>query len=309
MLLTTVASGVHAGKPHWHSNTSTIEADGIVVQIHENTPTYRFWVPGENKTAVYVVKFSRIVEFSDNDNDGRYNDAGDEILAQATLDSSDIWSVEVEEIQSSGVYEVRITISGLVGVTKMGQPEWMGDTANVTFVNHIYSDDYEVDGYPVKGGRELKIDIIISGWPWCSERSKLAIEIVLAGMFRGHNGVPKCSRDKMEYKNRQIHRIKMEGEDTKYSAEFRYQESARVKDTTDWECRVNATDNFRKDSARLWLSYPHFNDTLIHDPSILVSGVEEGGGLLEFLAKNAIYIGIIVAAIIILVIVIKRRHK
>mgnify|MGYP000277022817 CR=1 FL=1 len=293
-------------KPHWKADTYMIYTDEMVVQFHDRTPTYRIWIPDKNETAVYIVKFNRIIEFIDSNNDGRYNGSVDSILAQAPLTAHDVWEVTADEFNTSdGAYELRITFNGSVRVYKMGASQPIG-TGKVAFVNHIYDRDVETNGYTIEGGREVKIDIVFSYWPWSSEDSKLALEIVFAGMFRGHSGVPKCHREQVQYENVQMHRIQMEG-DADYQAEFRYTEQARIQTQNgEEECKVNATDEFKQSSAVTWLVYPHFNGTLIHDPSIYVG--EPTGNIVDIIGSNRyVVMGLVLAAVVVVVVVIKAK--
>lgn len=304
ILLVSLSNGAFSkGKPRWNANTNTIYADGIVIQFHERTPTYRIWIPGKNDTAVYIVKFNRIVEFIDKDSDGRFNGSVDQLLAQAPLTAHDIWEVSAEEIsRPDGVLELRISFNGTVEVQPMGPGPRVG-YAEVAFINHLYNADVNVSGYEIQGNRELKIDIVISDWPWSSDDSKLALEIVFAGMFKGHARTPQCHREKMQYQNREAHKIRMQGEDG-YYAEFKYLDHARVvNQNKTCECKINATDKFKRNSAVTWLTYPHFNGTLIHDPSITVG--EEG----RISLSNTVIIAIVIIAVIVIVVAIIKLKK
>ncbi len=289
--------------PHWKSDSDTISTDDMVIQFHERTPTYKIWIPGKNDTAVYIVKFNRIIEFIDSDNDGRYSGTVDTLLAQAPLTAHDIWEVTAEEFNTTEAYELRITFNGSVRIYRMGTEQFIGE-ARVAFVNHIYDRDVEVEGYQIEGGRELKIDIIISDWPWMNDDSKLALEIVFAGMFKGHEGVPRCHRERVQYENREIHKIRLEG-DADYQVEFRYAEQARLRvGSEERECKVNASDEFKQNSAVTWLVYPYFNDTLVHDPSIYV-GEPEGGIASILESKPYIAVGIVGVVVLVIVAIIK----
>ncbi len=296
-------------KPHWNSDVNTIYGDGIVVQFHERTPTYHIWVPGKNNTAVYIVKFNRIIEFIDTNNNGKFDGETDQLLAHAPLTAHDIWTVAAEQMEGeNGVFELKISFNATVEVTSVSLSQEMDGGqrvgyAKVAFINHIYDQDVDVNGYEIAGGRELKIDIVISDWPWSNSESKLALEIVFAGFFRGHSGIPKCHREQTQTKAGKMSHIRLEG-DADYDVEFKYREEATIRDNQATGCHINASDQFREKSAVTWLVYPHFNGTLIHDPSICAGTPE--GTLLDTIKTYMPLIAIVVIIVIVLVVIKKK---
>ena len=164
-------------EPHWNGSMGEITTGDMVVRFVDMKPVYWVWIPNENDTAIYVIQFNRIIEFKDVDGDGKYNGTLDELLAQALLTAHDNWQVYAETINHSGIIEIRVTFTALVDVYQYKQtgPGAPISKANVTFVNHIYSNDTEVEGIPIEGNRELKIDIIISDWPWSDNTSSLLL--------------------------------------------------------------------------------------------------------------------------------------
>ena len=292
---------LYAKPPMWHGNTSTIETSEMVVRFLNNRPWYQIWIPGKNQTATYIVKFNRIVEFLDTDADNSF-DYSDETLAQAILYEA-TWKVSAQTINGSEGVELRITFNAMVQVTysRGGMPP---NFVNVTFVNRIYDHDAEVEGIPIKGNRELKIDIIIDGWPWANPDSKLALEIVYAGMFRGKQGTPRCEARKYQIRNRYMGCVRLQGEDAGYYAEFRYQTQARLMSgDTEKDIKVNSTNSFTKNSATTWLVYPHFDGTLIHDPSIYVGSEGALATIVEYLP----IIALLIVVAVVIVAVAKRR--
>ncbi|MCR8453743.1 MAG: hypothetical protein NDP13_01975 [Crenarchaeota archaeon] len=303
------AVDLYSKPPMWHGNASTVEGDGIVVQFLENKPWYMIWIPGKNNTAVYIVKFNRLIEFLDLDNDNKFNMSIDYMLSHALLYSA-MWDVSAKTINISGIIEIRVTLSAIILVQAIGGAGGgaVVGSFNATFVNHIYSANVEVDAIPIAGGKELKIDVIISGWPWINNESKLALEIVFAGMFRGRQGIPECVHERYQAKNKHMSRVRLAGGDAGYYAEFRYQEEAKIQQAAHTEpnmANVSSTNCFSKDSAVTWLVYPHFDGTLIHDPSIYV-GSE---GILEMLLKTPVIGIIVVAAILIIAAILIKRRK
>ncbi len=299
-------STILAEGPRWNANTATIEASGIIVQFFERKPQYKFWIPGENGTAVYIVIFHKIIEFEDVNNDGVF-DPQDTILAEAELTAHDVWNIYAETLSGpEGSTEIRITMKGIVDVIpKMGPGI---DKANVTFVNHIYDRDIEVDGYPIAGNRELKIDIIISNWPWHSDTAKLCLEIVFSGHFRGRQGTPHCEEHRIQVQNQNVREIRMRGDNTNIAGVFRFREKVCIREGTQEKiCNVNCSHDFQAHNAIEYIVYPHFDGVLEHDPSILI---EKETSLSDVIMENLPYIMLAgVLVIIAIVVIIKAKRK
>ncbi len=303
-LLTLPATTVYS-QPSWHSNTATIETPDLVVRFFNKQPQYMFWIPRENGTSVYIVKFLEIVEFDDLDGDGAYT-SGDLMLARAQLLESSIqWNIASEEIVNNGILEIRITMNATVKVIRIAEgPGGIIGYVNVSFVNHIYNQTISVDGYEVEGNKELKIDIVIENWPWVRDDSKLAIGIIFAGHFRGKEGVPKMEEHAVREHEREI---KMSHEDAPYQGVFRYRDQVKImENNTSKFGQVNESDMSTSHRAIRYLAYPHFEGVLIHDPSITVEKSEEG--LLTALTSNYLYIGVIAIVLLaVIVIAVKKR--
>lgn len=283
-------------QPSWHSNTATLETPDLVVRFFNRQPQYMFWVPGENSTSVYIVKFLEIVEFEDVDNSGTY-DSGDSLLARVQLlESSVQWNIKAEKLVANGVMEIRITMNATVKVMQVAHGEGgLVGYVNVSFVNHIYNQTVDVDGYEVEGNKELKIDIVIGNWPWIANDSKLAIGIIFAGHFRGKEGMPKMERHRVR---EHVREVKMSHEGAAFEGAFRYRDQVKLMENNSYRFgKVNDSEMTSMNKAILYLSYPHFNGVLIHDPSIAVIKSEEGG-IISLIANNWILIGVIAIVLV-----------
>ncbi len=293
-------------QPSWHKNTATIETPDLVIRFFNKQPQYMFWVPKENGTAVYIVKFLEIIEFNDKDNDGAYS-SSDIILARAQLlESSVNWNIVAKELVVNGVEEIRISMNATVRV--MGVSPGMSGSigyVNVAFINHIYNETVNVDGYEVEGNKELKIDIIISNWPWVSNDSKLAIGIIFAGHFRGKEASPSMHKHSVR---EHVREVKMSHEGAPYEGAFRYRDQVEIRENNSYRFgKVNDSDISHMNKAIMYLAYPHFNGVLIHDPSITVIKSEEGE-LLNFFYNNYLFVSIIAVALVgVIVLALKRR--
>jgi len=290
-------------QPMWHSNTATIETSEMVIRFFNKQPHYMFWIPGENNTAVYIVKFLEIIEFLDKNADGVYS-SGDTILARAQLlEASVNWNITAETLSGpQDSVEVRITMQAQVPVLGM-MPSGSIGHVNVIFVNHIYDKDVDVNGYVVEGNKELKIDVIIENWPWVNENSLLALGIIFAGHFRGEHGVPHMEHHRVR---ENVREVRMRCEEGAFEGAFRYREEVQIREESGNRTeKVKASEDFSAHSAIMYLVYPHFEGVLTHDPSILV--IKPTGDVLSLIQSYLVYIVIATVVIIGAVILIKRK--
>jgi len=293
-------------QPSWHSNTATIETPDLVVRFFNKQPQYMFWVPNENGTTVYIVKFLEIVEFNDKDNNGAYTES-DELLARAQLlESSVAWNISAEELIVNSIKEIRITMNATVRVmsTSPGMGGQIG-YVKVSFINHIYNKTINVDGYEVEGNKELKIDIVISDWPWISQESKLAIGIIFAGHFRGKEETPSMEKHTVR---EHVREVRMGHEGAPYEGAFRYMDQVRIMENNSYRFgKVNDSEMSGMNKAIMYLAYPHFDGVLVHDPSITV--IKSGGeDILNLIYNNYILVSIIAIVLVgIVVVLLKRR--
>lgn len=292
-------------QPSWHSNTATIKTPDLVVRFFNRQPQYMFWVPNEKGTAVYIVKFLEIVEFNDKDNDGAYT-ANDELLARAQLlESSVMWNINAEELVVNNIKEIRITMNATVRVisTTPGMGGQIG-YVEVSFINHIYNETINIDGYEVEGNKELKIDIIISDWPWISQNSKLAIGIIFAGHFRGKEKTPNMRRHMVR---EHLREVRMSHEGYPYEGAFRYRDQVKIMENNTYRfCKVNDSEMSGMHKAITYLTYPHFIGVLVHDPSITIIKTSEGG-ILDIIYNNYLIVSIIAIVLVGTAILISKR--
>lgn len=297
-----------SGTPHWNSNNNVIETEDMVVMFKDRMPIYHIWIPEENETVVYIVKFNGLVEFEDTNGNWVYDKGVDRVVATAPFTAHVSWNISAEYINSSDLIELRITFSGSIPI--QGTSGNTEENVNVTLINHIFNKDTDINGTPIEGGKELKIDVILGEYPWHSNTSLLALEIVYAGMFQGEMMTPHCEKNTYQHENRNA--IRLQGDNADYGVEFRYEQKALVKENNTFrEVDLNATDVITKSSAMTWITFPHYDDELVYDPSItILSTAESTGGLTEDL--NSPILGVpmyvyIVAIVVIAAIVVGLR--
>ncbi len=191
-----------------------INSDIITVMANERVPMFHFWYASDtNGTyAKFLAQYTSIIEFEDANGDGAYQTS--EILNFAPLAAYE-WTVQTgTETDSDGtVTEIwlKYTKGGsLTGNPMDGMPEmprqYPGNDAISEYEDmtlqiwaHLYLEDYEGSvtndtgvhaTYTVSGSTELKMDIEIGNFPFSSENSSVAIEVLLKenmdGMMNRH---------------------------------------------------------------------------------------------------------------------------
>lgn len=153
----------------------------------------------------------------------------------------------------------------------------------ITIVVHLYLNDQVVDGYELKGGQEMKFDIIMNNWPWQREDSNLALRFDLIPMNTAYNyrlndtnGNPiNANENTTGYEYKVLNHgdaVKEQisiGEE-QYQAFFAYANQAQYLINNSYEYKtVNCSVSSLGDgSVQTYLSFEHFDDEVTYDPSV-----------------------------------------
>ena len=266
----------------------------------------------------YAVMFHSLIEYLDYNQDGvfQFNETG---LWKEEAPTGPVYS---DTLPLSGV---RFTFSGFdveyVNITEDQQElaavhfNYTSETINspfysdfeITIAVHIYLNDQDIDGYELIGGQEMKFDLIMNNWPWQREDSNLAMRFDIIPMnseytyrFNDTNG---NSINTNENSTGYEYKITNHGEsvkeqvsigDEQFRAFFAYANQAQYLINNSYEyktvnCSVSSLGN---GSIQTYLSFEHFDDELIYDPSIGTiedSSLDETGfGVTEIITISAI---------------------
>jgi len=253
-------------QPSWIPERSEIRSSKVVIQLHNLQPEYLIYLP-ESTEEFYSVKFVRLIEFIDTNGDGLF-DYSDRQLAIGILCEKTQWHVDVRRNTTTLVVNLtaRIRVVHLYG--RYGPPS----SARVSMVNWIFSNDMQLNDYDIRGGSEIKIDLIVKNWPWHLKTSMLALQIEI----RAFRGSEKPSHGRMHvrdehdtHKQKNMKEIGYISESIGYGILFRASKKILVDDEETTLMGITASND------TILITYPRFSKKLIHDPSIRIIQIIE----------------------------------
>jgi len=283
-------------------NRIVMNTASLTAVFEGKKPKITFYLTNTTKRAVeYQLNFKRLIEFNDTNRDEVYQ-KGEEVawaeLEPLTWTHTGFYNITGPTRGRIGI-GINFTYSGPVQIQRPGtQPE--RPTVTVKFAAKIYQYDvkdvktvgYQGFEYSVIGGAEVKVDVILSGWPFGAEKydqyysrnPKLALEVHL---HSGHNrfeveerngrvlvnaNLTETRERKMNQTDaveQKIHYLNATG---KVAGFFKFVNVAIVKAAgTSRTVKVYssyiAEPELGERQFKLFLAYPKFEGTLEHDPS------------------------------------------
>ena len=295
-----------------------INTDIISIMANAGVPEFHFWFTAdENGTrAQFSSTYASLIEFEDQNNDSAFQ--MDEILYSAPLAAYE-WTITTGKVVEDSVTKevwLKYTKSGVKSSMMMDDHhEDFNETGDIQrFADvtiqiwaHIYlydytgtvTDDHGVHfNYTVAGKSELKTDIEIANFPFSSENSSVAIQVMLnenkaTGMQNMHqHRIETRERFRNTTINSEMNWTTTGGNETRFERmnDTFCQRMDFVDGTTDvaqgyftWLDKavitwpggeteaVNVTASYipRGDGTAVYLAYPYFDDgSILHDPSI-----------------------------------------
>ncbi len=168
---------------------------------------------------------------------------------------------------------------------------------------HMYLNDNTTEGYTVIGKTELKFDIVIRNWEWQRNDTNLALRFdihPLKNTYRlndtngnacdttsNSTGFETKVQNKLEVKQKYL--ISGEG----VEGHFAYANQAKYKVASAYEYgTVNASHSSLGDGTlQTYLSFDHFDEELIYDPSVGADEIAESGSIdLVFISVGALMV-------------------
>ncbi len=217
------------------SKKVVLSSDGFQIEVNAGgqVPFYHF----NTSASKFFLKFQKILQFKDSNSNGLY-DRGEEISAKILSLPSISWDLTVisdtNDSKDFSFNSSQIRQSGYEG-------------AELALVNHFDGNDPAV-----------KFDVFISNWPFDADATGLAMEFELI-WNEDANLVKETTDTAIELKdsNGVVHaRFGIVSDITVDGTEM--PDGAHLVDT--------AGDNASK--LNIYISYPRFNSTLVHDPTI-----------------------------------------
>lgn len=249
VMAATNGQGIHYQyNPGSKQVTLTTPTLDVRVSTDGNVPHFMFWDPRFTDPATrinYHVQFIQLIEFNDTDDDGTFTAETDHVidpilgLGRVDWDFSGFLTEEDEGITTAVHFNFTLNYVQGTGFETL----YMELRCHINATNN----------------NELKFDVVISGWPWASSDTLLALRWDLMVTMPGMH----------QYQHAYSHRY----ENRNYSfdgAFFAYKHSANAGNET-----VDVTCNYEDhpEHTRFYLVYPNFGDELfVHDPVIGLDG-------------------------------------
>jgi len=292
----------------------TITYDSITIKVNAGGMVPKFQYIESISGFEYNVQLKTIVEYLDFNEDGafQYNETA-------------IWSEDPDPPMPAisnilSLSSIRWVFSGFEVEYTEGTEEisaihfsFDSDLVMVPFYSdlemeintHIYLDDNTTNGYTVLGGTELKFDIVIRNWEWQRNDTNLALRFDIAPLKNTYQ-LNDTNGNACDIKNnttgyetkvmnqeqiKQMYQIHGEGVD----GYFAYANRAQYKVASSYEYgTVNASHSSLGDGTlQTYLSFDHFEDEMIYDPSVGVdedSIAETGSIELAFITVGALMV-------------------
>jgi len=291
-------------KPTGHivGNRIILNSTMITAEFEGQKPKIKFYYTGDDRNVTrFYVNYKQIIEYEDKNLDGVFQN--NESTARFELESArwshtDLYNVmngsKVVGIGINFTVETPIHIAGKGGASY---------DVMIKVVTRIYQNrtterinrDGKWVNYTINAG-EIKTDLLIGNWPFSSSKNKLAFEADLVENILHETKVAhrfEIAEDKNVTKAKSSlnettlgyseHRIKPPKNETrinfvgessnKIHAFFKFVNTAFVTNKTGtYLVNVNSSYLTHGDALRVYISYPYFNGTVEHDPSLGVVG-------------------------------------
>ncbi|MHA1238222.1 MAG: hypothetical protein ACTSSJ_03105 [Candidatus Odinarchaeia archaeon] len=308
----------------YSSGQVTITTDKLAVKVTgisgegDSIVHFLFWNVNDNST-VYHVKFVQLIEFIDSNGDNAFQ--YDEHVPTRVLALQSLkWNFSGFVNDSAGIH-----FNFTLDTPSANNPYFDVSGLTVILSCHLYYDNVSVDGISIAGLAELKINVVIAGWPWSSNdpNTALALRMDITSSIEEDGGV--ITPNVKSPKGDEIHMDSPMGEGEEMHLELSqevkqeitllntedqvisYVGFAKTATTDDGEIDVYVSYRTTGSGLMVFFCYPKWNGTLVHDPSL---GVTENLNVLPWYMSPIVLLGIGVAIVSVIgvFIVIKRRQ-
>ena len=273
---------------------------------------------------VQQVNFRALIEFNDADHNGVFE--SNEAVSRAVIDEGQ-WT-------HTGFYALPGGVGVGINFTQASDMSLQGGqplkAGSVTLIVKAYNTTHTVtvNGQSVTIGRaELKFDVSITNWPFQNSTDMLALQVNMhsssehydVGEDSGTQTVDGSHEEGTTVAEHEFHETSSVEQETKLSTGmvttsstigfFRFVNTATVTSPSGSTTSVPVAASFKAESdndggdretfMKLYLAYPNFAGTLVHDPSVGLGG---GFPTLYLIVAGAAAAGLVA------VVVIRRRH-
>ncbi len=284
-------------QPNWIGDKREIRTGKVVIRLPRSQPEY--FISSTSKENIgYSVKFLQLIEFIDT-NGNNLLDKDEVALSRGILCGQVSWDIDVEQNETALEVKLSSHIRVIYHGPMMGPPK----TAYVEIRNTIFTHETSINGYDIMSEQEVKIDIIVMNWPWRAQNSLLSLRVIF-GTYHGEEITygRKMANEHRKDPRHNVDSIMMRDPGLDYGILFRVRESIKVDGLNKTMQAMNWRDN-----NTLEITYPHFDDVLIHDPSIRI--IELVAEKIGFMGWFAGAIMVIISALISYLSIISLRKK
>jgi len=297
------------------SLTATFEGMAPRVTFYDHTSMTR---------DIQQVNFRALIEFNDADHNGIFE--SNEAVARAVLDEGQWTHTSFYSLPGGAGVGINFTQASAMSL-ESGKTLKPG---SVVLIVKAYNTTHTVtvNGQSVTvGTAELKFDVVINSWPFQNTTNMLALQVNMhrssehydLGENSGIQTVDGSHDEGSQTAEHEFHETSGVEQETKLSTGtitasstlgfFRFVNTATVTSPSGTPSSVPVTASFKSEAdndggehetfMKLYLVYPNFQGTLVHDPSI---GLGSGFPTLYLIVAGAAAAGLIA------VVVIRRRH-
>ncbi len=303
-----------------NGNRITFTTGSLTAVFEGMVPKVTFYDHSSMIKSEQRVNFRALIEFTDTDHNGIYE--SNESVARVVLDEARWTNTGFYSLPGGSGVGINftqadpITLSDSHGTLAAG---------SVTLIVKAYNTTrtLTVDGKAVTiGTAELKFDVVIKNWPFQNATNMLALQVNMHSStehFDNQGQDVDTSHDEgPQTTEHQIHQTSDVEQEIKFSSglistsstigDFRFVNRATV--TYNGQSQsVPVTASFKSETEndggdketfmKLYLAYPNYQGTLVHDPSV---GLSSSLPTLYLIAGGAAVAGLVA------VLVIRRRH-
>jgi hypothetical protein len=270
------------------------------------------------------VNFRALIEFNDSDHNGVFE--SNEAVARAVLDEGQWTHTSFYSLPSGTGVGINFTQASAMTLESGGVLR----AGSVILIVKAYNTTHTaiVDGKSVTiGTAELKFDVVINSWPFRNTTDMLALQVNMhsssehydLGENSGTQTVDGTNDEGVQTAEHDFHETSGVEQETRLNTGtvttsstigfFRFVDTATVTSPSGTTSSVPVTASYKSEAdndagdravfMKLYLAYPNFQGTLVHDPSI---GLGSGFPTLYLIVAGAAAAGLIA------VVVIRRRH-
>ena len=297
---------------------------GSLTAVFEGmAPRVTFYDHNAMMRDVQQVNFRALIEFNDTDHNGVFE--SNEAVARAVIDEGQWTHTGFYALPSGAGIGINFTQASAMSLEggKTLQPH------SVTLIVKAYNTTHTqtVNGQSVTiGTAELKFDIVINSWPFQNATDMLALQVNMhsssehydLGEDSGTQTVDGSHEEGVQTAEHEFHETSGVEQETKLSTGmvttsstigfFRFVNTATVTSmgstssvpvAASFKAEADNDGGEHETFMKLYLAYPNFAGTLVHDPSVGLGG---GFPTLYLIVAGAAAAGLVA------VVVIRRRH-